>query len=238
VSAPILVVEDLVKRFGGLTAVDGVSFAVPRGSIVGLIGINGAGKTTVMNCINGIYRSDGGRVLVDGRDMTHRKPHHLAQAGVGRTFQVPRVFHRMTLVDNLLVPVLHSPQGDAELIARAESYLDRVGLLALEANNGEELSGGQQKLLELARVMMFDPALILLDEPFAGVNPTLCRTMTREIEALRGRGTSFLLVSHDLTSIYRLSDHLLVLNQGRIIAEGGVEEVKTDPAVIEAYLGT
>ena len=233
----ILAVEGLVKRFGGLTAVDGVSFEVPRGRIVGLIGINGAGKTTVMNCINGIYRSDGGRVRVNGRDMTHRTPHHLAAAGVGRTFQVPRVFHRMSLVDNLLVPVLRSPRSEAELIETARGYLDRVGLAAVQDNNGEELSGGQQKLLELARVMMFDPALILLDEPFAGVNPSLCRIMLREIEALREGGTSFLLVSHDLTSIYRLSDHLLVLNQGEIIAEGDVETVKSDPAVIEAYLG-
>ena len=235
---PILSVEHLVKRFGGLSAVNDVSFAVPRGKIVGLIGINGAGKTTVMNCVNGIYRSTAGRVHVNGQDVTHRTPHHVASLGVGRTFQVPRVFHRMTLIDNLLVPVLSSKKTDAELIERAEAHLERVGLAALEHNNGEELSGGQQKLLELARVMMFDPALILLDEPFAGVNPTLCRIMIREIEKLRDAGTSFLLVSHDLTSIYRLSDHLLVLNQGEIIAEGSVENVKNNPVVIEAYLGS
>ncbi len=236
-SAAILEVESLVKRFGGLTAVGGVSFEVPRGRIVGLIGINGAGKTTVMNCINGIYRSDAGRVRVNGHDMTHRTPHHVAAMGVGRTFQVPRVFHRMTLVDNLMVPVLRSPRSDAELVELAEQHLDRVGLAHIKLNNAEELSGGQQKLLELARVMMFDPSLILLDEPFAGVNPSLCRIMIREIEVLRDSGTSFLLVSHDLTSIYRLSDHLLVLNQGEIIAAGSVEDVKTNPAVIEAYLG-
>lgn len=237
-SAPILEVEGLVKTFGGLTAVNGVSFQVPRGQIVALIGINGAGKTTVMNCVNGIYRTDAGNVRVDGHDVTNRAPHRVAALGVGRTFQVPRVFHRMTLIDNLMVPVLHSTKSDAELAGIAEGYLERVGLAALRSNNGEELSGGQQKLLELARVMMFDPALILLDEPFAGVNPALCRTMIREIEALRAAGTSFLLVSHDLTSIYRLSDHLLVLNQGEIIAEGDVDAVKNNPAVIEAYLGS
>ena len=233
----ILEVDGLVKRFGGLTAVAGVSFDVPRGAVVGLIGINGAGKTTVMNCINGIYRSDGGHVHVDGHDITHRTPHRIAALGVGRTFQVPRVFNRMTLIDNLLVPVLRSSKSDRELVAEAQGYLQRVGLAHLQSNNGEELSGGQQKLLELARVMMFGPALILLDEPFAGVNPSLCRIMIREIEAMRAAGTSFLLVSHDLTSIYRLSDHLLVLNQGEIIASGGIDAVKNDPAVIEAYLG-
>ncbi len=236
-AAPILQVDGLVKRFGGLTAVAGVSFAVPRGRIVGLIGINGAGKTTVMNCVNGMYRCDQGRVTVDGRDVTHHTPHEIAHLGVGRTFQVPRTFHRMTLIDNLLVPVLHSPRPDVELIAQADACLERVGLAGLRAHNGEELSGGQQKLLELARVMMFEPSLILLDEPFAGVNPTLCRVMIQQIETLREAGTSFLLVSHDLTSIYRLSDHLVVLNQGEVIAEGGVDDVRADPAVIEAYLG-
>jgi branched-chain amino acid transport system ATP-binding protein len=237
-SEAILAVEGLVKRFGGLTAVNGVSFSVPRGRIVGLIGINGAGKTTVMNCVNGIYRSDAGRVTLQGRDVTHHTPHAIAHQGVGRTFQVPRTFHRMTLVDNLLVPVLHSPKSDAELTTLAHACLERVGLGALRAHNGEELSGGQQKLLELARVMMFEPELILLDEPFAGVNPSLCRVMIQQIEALRDGGTSFVLVSHDLTSIYRLSDHLLVLNQGEIIAEGGVDEVRANPEVIEAYLGS
>jgi branched-chain amino acid transport system ATP-binding protein len=146
----ILEVDGLVKRFGGLTAVDGVSFSVPRGRIVGLIGINGAGKTTVMNCVNGIYRSDAGRVTLKGHDVTHHTPHAIAHHGVGRTFQVPRTFHRMTLVDNLLVPVLHSPKSDAELTALADACLARVGLAELRAHNGEELSGGQQKLLELA----------------------------------------------------------------------------------------
>jgi branched-chain amino acid transport system ATP-binding protein len=237
VNEPILRVESLAKSFGGLTAVNGVSFEVERGSIVGLIGINGAGKTTVMNCINGIYRTDDGRVTIAGHDVTRRTPHEIAKLGVGRTFQVPRTFHRMTLVDNVVVPVLSSHERDEVLNRRAEACLERVGLLALRENNGEELSGGQQKLLELARVMMLDPALVLLDEPFAGVNPSLCRVMIRQIEQLRADGKSFLLVSHDLTSIYRLSDHLLVLNQGEIIAEGGVQDVRNDPAVIEAYLG-
>lgn len=233
----ILSAVGLVKRFGGLVAVDNVDLSLERGTILGMIGINGAGKTTVMNCINGIYRSDAGRVHCNGRDITNLTPHQIAKTGVGRTFQVPRIFHRMTLIDNLLVTSLDSSDSDAALIERAEHYLERVDLAALRYNHGEELSGGQQKLLELARVMMFDPDLILLDEPFAGVNPSLCRLFIERIRELREGGKSFVLVSHDLTSIYRLSDRIMVLSQGRVIAEGGVDDIKSDPAVIEAYLG-
>jgi branched-chain amino acid transport system ATP-binding protein len=143
----------------------------------------------------------------------------------------------MSLIDNLVVTSLASDLSDAELAERAEQFLDRVNLAELRYNYGEELSGGQQKLLELARVMMFDPPVILLDEPFAGVNPTLCKLFIERIQELRDSGRSFLLVSHDLASIYRLSDHIVVLNQGRVIAEGGVDDIKSNPVVIEAYLG-
>jgi len=233
----MLVVEGLRKSFGGLVAVDRLDFRVERGTILGMIGINGAGKTTVMNCLNGIYRSDAGRILFEGIDITHWVPHAIARAGIGRTFQVPRIFRRMTLLENLLVPMLKSGDSDAALAARAEHFLARVRLQALRHNFAEELSGGQQKLLELARVMMFEPKLILLDEPFAGVNPALCKLFIDEIEALLAVGTTFVLVSHDLTSIYRLSDHIVVLNQGQKIAEGTVDAIKRDPVVIEAYLG-
>lgn len=233
----LLAVDGLVKRFGGLVAVNGVDFDVAPGTITGLIGINGAGKTTVMNCVNGIYRSDGGTVRIGGVDATRKTPHEIAHLGVGRTFQVPRTFHRMTLIDNLLVPVLDADEADDALYEKAAGCLDRVNLYDLRHNHGEELSGGQQKLLELARIAMLDPRLVLLDEPFAGVNPSLCRIMIREIERLRDGGKTFLLVSHDLTSIYRLSDVIVVLNQGEVIATGDVEAIKTDPAVIEAYLG-
>jgi branched-chain amino acid transport system ATP-binding protein len=234
----MLEVRGLVKSFGGLIAVDDLSFGVPQGTILGLIGINGAGKTTVMNCINGIYRSDAGVVVFEGVEITHKTPHEIARAGIGRTFQVPRVFRRMTLVENLLVPVLSSEYSDRELLLRAEELLGRVNLYGLRHNFAEELSGGQQKLLELARVMMFDPKLILLDEPFAGVNPQLCRLFIEQVEALRDGGKTFVLVSHDLTSIYRLCDHIAVLNQGRKIAEGPGEAIRKNPVVIEAYLGT
>ena len=143
----------------------------------------------------------------------------------------------MSLIDNLVVTSLEANLSDDALAERAEHFLERVNLANLRFNHGEELSGGQQKLLELARVMMFDPPVILLDEPFAGVNPTLCKLFIERIQELRAAGRSFLLVSHDLASIYRLSDHIVVLNQGRVIAQGGVDDIKNDPAVIEAYLG-
>lgn len=233
----ILTTQGLTKRFGGLVAVDGIDVTIKRGTVLGMIGINGAGKTTAMNCINGLYRSDGGQVYYNGHDITHRTPHEIAKLGIGRTFQVPRIFQRMSLIDNLFVTSLDSSLSDQELTQRAEGFLDRMKLFDLRYNHGEELSGGQQKLLELARVMMFNPDLILLDEPFAGVNPALCRLLIERIQELRTEGKSFLLVSHDLTSIYRLSDRIVVLNQGQIIAEGGVDDIKNDSAVIEAYLG-
>jgi branched-chain amino acid transport system ATP-binding protein len=234
----LLEVFDLYKHFGGLVAVDHLSFTVPRGTILGLIGVNGSGKTTVMNCINGLYKADSGSVTFDGVEVLGKTPHEIARLGIGRTFQVPRVFRRMTLIDNLLVPALDSDESNDELAARAHGLLEATQLAELRHHYAEELSGGQQKLLELARVMMFDPALVLLDEPFAGVNPSLCRLLIERIEALLQDGTTFVLVSHDLTSIYRLSDHILVLNEGQGIAEGSVDEVRSDPKVIEAYLGS
>ena len=233
----MLRIQNLIKRFGGLVAVNDVSIEVAAGTIVGLIGINGAGKTTVMNCINGLYRSNSGKILLDGLDITWRTPHEIARAGLGRTFQVPRLFWRMTLLDNLLVPVLSSERSDVELREHAEAMLARVELYPLREHYAEELSGGQQKLLELARIMMLNPKLILLDEPFAGVNPKLCRLLIERIEELNTQGKTFLMVSHDLTSVYRLSNHIVVLNQGQVIASGNVDAIKNDPAVIEAYLG-
>lgn len=230
--------RDLVKRFGGLVAVNEVSFTLERNTVLGLIGINGSGKTTVMNCVNGLYKADGGSITFDGEELIGRSPHEVTRLGIGRTFQVPRVFRRMTLIDNLLVPLLGSGLSDAELTEQAEECLAQVNLHGLRQNYAEELSGGQQKLLELARLIMLDPKLILLDEPFAGVNPSLCQLLLERIEGLLEKGKSFILVSHDLTSIYRLSSHIVVLNEGRKIAEGSVDEVKKNPDVIEAYLGS
>jgi branched-chain amino acid transport system ATP-binding protein len=232
-----LEVNDLVKRFGGLVALDGVQFTAEEGEVLGIIGVNGAGKTTLMNCLCGIYRADAGEIRLKGEAVTGRTPHEIATRGVGRTFQVPRVFRRMSLIDNLLVPVLRQHAADRALIERAEAMLERMRLIELRHNFAEELSGGQQKLLEMARMLMPDPRIVMRDEPFAGVHPTLCRFMIEQIEAMAAAQKTVLLISHDLTSIYRLSRRVLALNQGRVIAEGGVEAIRGNPAVIEAYLG-
>jgi branched-chain amino acid transport system ATP-binding protein len=230
-------VHGLYKHFGGLAALDGVELEARAAEVLGIIGVNGAGKTTLMNCICGIYRADKGRVSIGGRDMTGLTPHEIAHAGVGRTFQIPRVFRKMSLIDNLLVPVLDRAETDRALIERAEAMLEQMRLIELRHNFAEELSGGQQKLLEMARMLMPEPKVVMLDEPFAGVHPMLCRFMIEQIEAIAAGGKTVLLISHDLTSIYRLSHRVAALNQGRVIAEGSVDEIRGNPAVVEAYLG-
>jgi branched-chain amino acid transport system ATP-binding protein len=232
-----LEVRGLRKRFGGLTALDGVEIEAHPAEVLGIIGVNGAGKTTLMNCICGLYRADAGEVRIGGRDCTGLTPHEIAHLGVGRTFQVPRVFRKMSLVDNLLVPVLDRDVPGAALIERAEAMLERMRLIDLRHNYAEELSGGQQKLLEMARMLMPDPRVVMLDEPFAGVHPTLCRFMIERIETMAAEGKTVLLISHDLTSIYRLSRRVAALNEGRVIAMGRVDEIRGNPAVVEAYLG-
>jgi len=230
-------VHGLTKHFGGLVALDGIELEARAAEVLGIIGVNGAGKTTLMNCICGIYRADGGRVEIDGREVTGLTPHEVAHAGVGRTFQIPRVFRKMSLIDNLLVPVLDRHDSDRALIEQAEAMLEQMRLIDLRHNFAEELSGGQQKLLEMARMLMPGPKVVMLDEPFAGVHPTLCRFMIEQIEAIAAGGKTVLLISHDLTSIYRLSHRVAALNQGRVIAEGSVDEIRGNPAVVEAYLG-
>jgi len=234
----LLSVRGLVKRFGGLTAVDGIDLTAHAGEVLGIIGVNGAGKTTLMNCMCGLYSIDAGAVTVGERSVGGWPPHAIAHLGVGRTFQVPRVFRKMSLIDNLLVPVLDNAASDRALLGRAEAMLERMNLLGLRHNHAEELSGGQQKLLEIARMLMPDPKIVLLDEPFAGVHPTLCKFIIEQVRDMAAAGKAVLLISHDLTSIYRLSNRVVVLNQGKVIAEGGVDEIRGNPAVIEAYLGT
>jgi ABC-type branched-subunit amino acid transport system ATPase component len=238
VSAPILAVQGLTKRFGGLMVLDGIDLEVAPGQIHGVIGPNGAGKTTLFNVINGIYTASGGRVLFRSRDITNRSLSRIAKLGLGRTFQVPRVFNEMSLLDNMLVPTIPQrlPRRTAE--QRALELLELAGLAELRGQVAIEISGGQKKLLEFMRTMMFDPDMILLDEPFGGINPALVDRLTGIVLRLnREQGKTFLLISHEMPSVMRLCEVVTVLAAGATIARGRPAEVRADPAVIEAYLG-
>lgn len=234
----MLTVRNLKKTFGGLVALRGVDVDVPDQSILGVIGMNGSGKTTLLNCINGIYKPDSGAIELNGQSILGDQVHHIAKRGIGRTFQVPRVFQRMTLLENMDVAQVNSTATSDERDELADYWLDKVGLLRLRHNYAEELSGGQQKLVELARIMVAKPKVILLDEPFAGVNPELAQMLIGIIRSIPAEhGCSVVLVSHDLTSIYQLSHHIIVMNEGAILTQGDAATVKSDPAVVEAYLG-
>ncbi len=237
-SAPILAVEALTKRFGGLTVLDRVMLEVAPGQIHGVIGPNGAGKTTLFNVINGIYTTSGGRVVFRGRNITNSSLSRIAKLGLGRTFQVPRVFNEMSLLDNMLVPTIprRLPRRTAE--ARALELLELAGLADLRHQVAIEISGGQKKLLEFMRTMMFDPKMVLLDEPFGGINPALVDRLTDIVLQLnREQGKTFLLISHEMPSVMRLCEIVTVLAAGSTIAHGKPAEVRANPAVIEAYLG-
>ncbi|MDF1585922.1 ABC transporter ATP-binding protein [Marinimicrococcus flavescens] len=234
----MLRVTDLTKTFGGLKALGGVSLHIPEKRVLGLLGMNGSGKTTLLNCINGLYEPSSGDIQLQGTSLLGLPTHKIAARGVGRTFQVPKLFPRMTLLENLAAPFTTGDASDAEVYERSAEWLNRVELYRLRHNYAEELSGGQQKLVELARMMVAQPKLVLLDEPFAGVNPSLALLIIRLIEAMPERdGCSVLLVSHDLTSVYQLSHNIVVLHEGRVLAEGGAAEIRSNPDVIEAYLG-
>jgi branched-chain amino acid transport system ATP-binding protein len=230
----ILVVEDLRKSFGGVTAVNGVSFTLEAGRIYGLIGPNGSGKTTLFNCITGLERRDAGRVVLDGERIDHLKPYQIANRGVGRTFQVIRVFPELTALENLLV-VTRGPRTDAE--RRGRELLEFVKLERLANEYAGNLSYGQQKLVEFVRVLMTEPALILLDEPAAGVNRTLLNDLLAAVARLRDEGRTILLVEHDMKVVMGLCETVFVLDHGEKIAEGPPGLIQADERVIEAYFG-
>ncbi len=251
---PILVVDRLEKRFGGNRAVDGASFTVERGSITGLIGPNGAGKTTCFNCIAGALKPDGGRVLFDGQDVTGLPPHRIFQRGVVRTFQIPQELGGMTVLENvMLVARDHPGERFLEVCLRpwrararerqvrdeAIEILRQVALDHLALEPAGNLSGGQRKLLELARALMGQPRMLLLDEPSAGVNPTLAQRLVEDIRAIQQkRGVSILVIGHDMDVVARLCDTLVVMTSGRVLVEGPPDEVLNNAEVQEAYLGS
>jgi neutral amino acid transport system ATP-binding protein len=250
----ILEVHEVVRGFGGLRAVDDASFDVEGSSITALIGPNGAGKSTLFNVVSGFLSAERGSVQFEGRRIDRSPPHRIAQRGLVRTFQVPRTLTRMSVLDNVLVAATSHPgerlNGIAfrpglarrrERRARARAA-ELLVLFRLDGHADEYagvLSGGQRKLLDFARVLMAEPRLVLLDEPMAGVNPTLGRQLVEHVLRLRTEaGMTFLFVEHDLDIVMEASDGVIVMNEGRVIASGTPDEVRGDQRVVDAYLGT
>jgi branched-chain amino acid transport system ATP-binding protein len=241
---PVLETRGLTKRFGGLVAVDQLSITVPRAQIRGLIGPNGSGKTTTVNVLSGLYRPDGGEVHLCGRRTDRLRPHEITACGIARTFQIPKLFGHMTVLENVLLPALAALDRGAggalpDITDRARRLLDFVTLDRLRHAPAKELSGGQSMLIQIARALMVRPLhLILMDEPFAGVHPSIRDIILEAIVKMnREEGITFLIVSHEMAELRRLCQRVSVMDEGRLIAEGTLEEVANDPVVLEAYLG-
>ncbi len=249
----ILSVEEVQKHFGGIRAVDGCTLSVEKGSITGLIGPNGAGKTTLFDVIVGLYEPDAGRIYLNGSRIDRLLPHEIVRKGVVKTFQIPRELRNLTVLDNLMVAApsrwgtspFRAALGSGKvwgeersLRRKAEDILTYVELDHLIDEYAKNLSGGQKKILELARALMANPDLILLDEPVAGVNPVLTEKLLKALQDLRAdQGKTFFLVEHDMDVVFSQCDTVVVMHQGKRLAEGKPESIRTDAAVIDSYLG-
>ena len=248
----MLELDSVSKAFGGHRAVDGLSLSIGRGRITGLIGPNGAGKTTLFNLIAGTLKPSAGRIRLDGARIDGMRPDRIFRTGLARTFQIPRPFPEMTVLENVMLAppgqlgesVLRSwvtpgavRAQERRLRDRAMACLDFVGLSRLAADKARVLSGGQRKLLELARVLVAEPRVILLDEPGAGVAPALLDTIIEKIAALNRDGVTILIIEHNMDLVMGLCDPVVVMAQGRLLTEGSPQAVQADPRVAEAYLG-
>jgi ABC-type branched-subunit amino acid transport system ATPase component len=251
-AATILEVNALTKTFGGVTAVDDCSFSVPTGSVVGLIGPNGAGKSTTIDLVSGFGRADRGSVRFDGQEVVNRAPHRISRLGLIRTFQAPREWGSLTVLDNVLLgmrafgresilrnlftarSVRREERADR---SRAEEILEQFNLAPLRYDRAETLSGGQKRLVEFARIRMARPHLVILDEPMGGVNPVLAERMAMAIEGFIASGTTVIIVEHNLPFIERVAQQVIVMSQGAVIATGPFESLRSNQNVIDAYLG-
>ncbi len=246
----LLTVRGLTRSYYGVQALAGLDLEIEPGTITALIGPNGAGKTTAFQCISGVVPPDGGSVVFDGRDITGWRPDRITRAGLTRTFQIARGISRLSVLDNLALYAAHQPGerlltalfgggGAAEEAARARAVdvARRLNLLRVANNPAGALSGGQKKLLEIGRALMASPRLILLDEPIAGVNPTLAEEIAERLRELRDEGFTFVVIEHHMDLIARLCDPVIVMAEGRRLTGGSFAEVAADPAVQEAYMG-
>jgi branched-chain amino acid transport system ATP-binding protein len=248
---PILVADEVSKRFGGLVAVNVSHLEIQRGSITALIGPNGAGKTTFFNLLTGFDKSNTGRVQLDRTDISGVPPHRLAKRGMVRTFQLTKALSRMTVIDNMklgavdqigesfwkaLLPIWGTQE--AEIEARADALLDRFNLSHMRNEFAGTMSGGQRKLIEMARALMTEPKLVMLDEPMAGVNPALTQSLLGHVKGLRAEGRTVIFVEHDMDVVRDISDWVVVMAEGSIIAEGTPDDIGANVDVIDAYLGS
>lgn len=248
----ILRIEGVRKRFGGLLAVDSCSLSVQEGTIVGLIGPNGAGKSTLFDLISGFTKPDAGSIIFSGKEIGGQPAYKIARLGLVRTFQIPRALMRMTVLENMMLgsqnqtgemifrPILSWGRVQAEersIEKKAEEILKFFDLLRMKDEYAGSMSGGQKKMLEMARALMADPRLLLLDEPFSGVNPALSERLIERIKTLREKGLTIMIIEHAIPYVLALSDELFVLNKGAILANGRPDQVISDPKVFEAYLG-
>ena len=248
----MLTVDSVVRQFGGFRAVDGVSLQLAANEVLGIAGTNGAGKSTLFAAIAGQQPADAGEIRFDGQDITRQPPYRRARLGLVRTFQVPREFKTLTVHENLLAaapnpageqllgtffPTKRVREYEKELAEKADRILEFLNLKRVRDVKAGGLSGGQKKLVELGRVLMLDPRCILLDEPFAGVNPVLIEEICDRVRQLNEQGIAFIVIEHHLQALKALSDRMIVMDRGRILAEGNPHTVLDDPRVQEAYMG-